>query len=244
MLPVLQVGPLAIQLPGLAIILGLWLGLILAERNAPRRGIHAATLYNLVFISLISGLLGARLLYVAQYPQAFTANPLNLISLNPGLLDLWGGVACAIMAALVYGQRKKLPLWSTLDALTPAFAIVSISMSIANLASGNAFGSPTSLPWGIELWGAVRHPTQIYETLLATMILLIIWRKGVESSMITPGLLFFIFLALTAGARLFLEAFRGDSYLVANGLRSAQLVAWLLLATGLTGIGLMKKEKQ
>ena len=40
------------------------------------------------------------------------------------------------------------------------------------LLSGEAFGAPTSLPWGVPLFGAVRHPTQIYLALAALESLL------------------------------------------------------------------------
>ncbi|HQU35483.1 MAG TPA: hypothetical protein PLR65_02745, partial [Anaerolineales bacterium] len=45
----------------------------------------------------------------------------------------------------------------------------------------------------------------------------------------SPGVLFLNFTALTAGARLFLEAFRADSTLILGGVRLAQVVAWLAL---------------
>jgi len=37
MLPILNIGPLAIQTPGLIILFGTWLGFFLAERQAGRR---------------------------------------------------------------------------------------------------------------------------------------------------------------------------------------------------------------
>jgi prolipoprotein diacylglyceryltransferase len=45
-----------------------------------------------------------------------------------------------------------------------------------------------------------------------------------------PGTLFLGFVAASAAARLFLEAFRGDSYLLVGGFRLGQLIAWGLLA--------------
>jgi len=63
-----------------------------------------------------------------------------------------------------------LPLWPALDALTPGLAAVMIAIGLAHIASGDAFGSPADLPWAIQLWGARRHPTQIYETLAAALI--------------------------------------------------------------------------
>ncbi len=239
MLPILQIGPLALQTPGLMYLLGLWFGLSLAEKFAPKRGISPDALYNLVFTGLIAGIIGARLGYVLLYPDAFLASPLSLVSLNPGLLDPFSGFAAALIAALVYGARKKLELWNTLDALTPFFAVFMIGAALANAASGAAFGMETSLPWGIDLWGAKRHPTQFYELGGAIVILLTLGRRSKQDSL-PVGTLFLTFIALTAGARLFFEAFRGDSTLILGGIRAAQVVAWLALAGSLWGLARKK----
>jgi phosphatidylglycerol:prolipoprotein diacylglycerol transferase len=230
MLPVLQVGPLALQTPGLVLLLGIWAGLWLAEHGAHRHRIESTHLYNLALVALLSGLVGGRLFYVLSYPSAFSASPRSIFSLNPGLFDIWGALFSGLLAALLYGNRKKLAFWPTLDALTPGLAMVTIALSLSNLASGNGFGAPTQLPWAIELWGAHRHPSQIYEALAALVILAIVLFMQRSEKMKIPGLLFLAFLALSAGARLFLEAFRGDSVLLPNGWRVAQLSAWLLLA--------------
>lgn len=242
MLPVLQLGPLALPVPGLVLLLGLWLGLLLAERNAYRTGISSNHLYNLVFIALITGLLGARLAYVLQYPQAFLADPLSVISRNTSLLDPLGGSLAAILAGLVYGQRKRLPFWSTLDALTPFLASIAVALGLSHLASGSAFGRATELPWGIELWGETRHPSQVYETISAALILAAIWPgKGLLRPS-QPGVYFLGFLALSAASRLFLEVFRGDSVLFAGGFRSAQILAWMILSLSLWGISKRRKH--
>ncbi len=241
MFPVLQFGPLAIQVPGLMYLFGLWLGLSLAEKLAPKRNISADALYNLTFTGLIAGLLGARLGYVFQYPGAFIPSPLGLFSLNPGLLDPFGGFAFTLLAMLVYGQRKKLSFWPTLDALTPVLALLMVGAALANIASGEAFGMETSLPWGIQIWGATRHPTQFYELGLALVILAFLGWKS-KDNRLANGALFLLFLALTAGARLFLEAFRGDSVLLLGGIRSAQVMAWVLLAAALFGLEKIKNQ--
>lgn len=239
MLPILQVGPLALQTPGLILILGLWLGLNLAEKNASRHQLHPDVIYNLAFTALIAGIVGARLTYAARYLSAFTASPASLISLNPGLFDPFGGVAVGVIAAVIFGQRKNLPLWPTLDALTPLGMVLAVAFPLANLASGNAFGRETALPWGIELWGAIRHPVQMYETLAATGILILLWPgKGWLARRVSnPGQSFLLFLALSAGARLFLEAFRGNSVTLPNGWRVAQILAWLVLGASLWALG-------
>jgi phosphatidylglycerol:prolipoprotein diacylglycerol transferase len=233
MLPTLQVGPLAVPVPALLVLLGIWLGLSLAERAAPRYGVDPNHLYNLVLIALVGGLVGARLAYALRYPALFAGRPLDLLSRDLALLDPLGGVAIALIAALVYAQRRQMPFWSTLDALTPGLAVMGVGLGLSHLASGSAFGSPSNLPWAIELWGAPRHPVQVYETILAALILVAVWPAKGWIRPTRPGMLFLSFTALSALSRLFLEAFRGDSTLWFDGLRSAQIIAWLVLAASL-----------
>ena len=232
MFPIIQIGPLALQAPGLLLLISLWIGITLAEKSAKSNQLSAESLSNLILVALISGIIGARLIYVARFPSAFLSSPLSLFSLNPGLLDVDGGVFFAILGAFIYGQRKKMLFWNTLDALVPFLGMLAIGLATANLASGNAFGKETSLPWGIELWGAKRHPTQIYTLLAALLTLNLLWspQRDAKSPAGTAGRGFLIFIAVTAGYTLFFEAFRGDSTLTFGGIRSTQVVAWGVMA--------------
>jgi phosphatidylglycerol:prolipoprotein diacylglycerol transferase len=170
---------------------------------------------------------------LANY-SAFAGSPLNLFSLNIDLFDSTSGILTAILVGVVYAKRQNLKFWKTLDALTPVIAFLAIGLHLSHLAAGTAFGSPTTLPWGINLWSATRHPTQIYELIASLIIFGLIWfRKSDNPS----GVLFLNFAALTAGARLLLEAFRGDSMLVFGEFRLAQLVAWAVL-----GLAIVTKE--
>jgi prolipoprotein diacylglyceryl transferase len=237
MFPILQIGPLAIQVPGLVIIAGLWLGLTLSEHRAKKHGENPSVLYNLVFIAIISGIVGARLAYALSYPDAFAENPSSLLSINLGLFDPFAGALVAAGAILIYGVRKQLPLWKTLDSITPLLAVLAIAVGLSHLASGSSFGAPTEVPWGIHLWGTIRHPTQIYEIVFATLILFVI--IGIDSTEWgqSPGMLFLTFLSLSAASRMLIETFRGDSMLIGDGFRIAQIVSWVILACCLVLIG-------
>jgi len=79
----------------------------------------------------------------------------------------------------------------------------------------------------------VRHPSQVYEIATALFILNLI---GLRKPFSAAGVQFLAFLAWTAGARLFLEAFRGDSTLIFGGLRLGQIFAWIVLAAALVGV--------
>jgi phosphatidylglycerol:prolipoprotein diacylglycerol transferase len=240
MLPILQIGPLAIQLPGLLLLLGVWVGVTLAERTSPNHGVDPAQLSNLIFIGLVVGVIGARLGYAARYLDVYAASPMSLLALTPVTLAPADGVALAAIACLIYGQRRGLRFWPTLDGLTPGLAVMGVAIGLAHLASGDAFGAPTTLPWAVELWGAHRHPSQVYEILTALAILVLVLRM--DRDIYFSGANILAFVAASAGGRLFLEAFRGDSIIVAGGLREAQLVALPVMLAALLGLHLRARS--
>lgn len=228
MLPVIQIGPAALPLAPLLIMLGVWAGAWLAERAAARLDLSSDAISTLVFAMLVGWLLGARLGYVAQFLPTYAADPLSILSPNPATLWPSAGFAGAALAGLLIGRRRELPLWRTLDALAPGLALLALAIGAAHLASGDAFGAPARLPWSIWLWDDWRHPSQIYELIAATAILAVHWRARERSPF--DGFSFLLVAALLAAARVFLEAFRGDSWIVGGGLRSAQVIGLLALA--------------
>jgi len=244
MFPVISIGPLSLPAPGLILLVGIWIGLIVAERLASNFNANPNQIYNLVFIMLISGVVGARLSYILQYIEAFVQSPSSMFSLNPGLLDPVGGAAVAFITATVYIYRNQIPVWPILDALAPFLAVMWIAIGLSNLASGRAFGMETQMPWGINLWGAQRHPTQIYQVLTGFVLLGMIWfrRSSADSASKLPGETFWLFLTLSALSWMIIETFRGDSILLPGGIRTAQVIAWFVLALSLWGWGLIKRK--
>lgn len=205
----------------------LWIGLTLAEKRTERHGVSKDALNNITFYSILAYVIGGRVLFALSNLSAFTPSPLSIFSPNPDLFDPASGLITMILVGMIYGQRQKLPLWGALDALTPLFATLAIGLHLSHLAAGTAFGNPTTLPWSIDLWNATRHPTQIYELIAALIVFGVLWFR---KSDVPTGILFLNFIALTAGARLLLEAFRGDSTLIFGDLRLAQIIAWIVLA--------------
>jgi len=233
MLPILHIGSLAIQLPGLLLLLGLWLGLSLAERYSPRRGVSTNQIYTITLVAIVSAIISARVIYVFRNITIFLHTPGGIFSLNKDLLDPWGAILGAGLCILYFTRRYKLNAWSLFDALTPILAVLMMAVHLSNLASGAGFGTPTDLPWAIYLIGEWRHPTQIYELITAGIILAILWPGRSRTLNSTKGLYALNFVAASAGSRLFFEAFHGDSTIIQGGFRSEQVISWLILATTL-----------
>lgn len=216
-----------------------WIGLTLAEKRAERHGISKDELNNITFYGLLAFVIGGRLSFVLQNISIFLRSPSGIISINPDIFDPIGAAVVAFIVALIYGQRRDLSLWHTLDALTPFFSILTIGIGLSHLAAGTAFGKETNLSWGIDLWNATRHPTQIYETLASLLIFGLLWFQKQSPR---PGILFLTFAALTAASHLFITAFRGDNAFIFNSLNQNQVIAWIILATSFIALEFRFKQ--
>lgn len=227
MFPYLRFGPFLLQMPLLALLVGFWIGSTFIEREAARLGLDKEKINSLIGYGLVGGILGARFVYAAQYASVYLANPLGLFSLSTSTLSPVGGFLIGVAAAFAYGYRHKLPLRQTLDALTPGLSFFMIASGVSHLLSGNAYGSPTRLPWAMYVWSDYRHPSQLYEIFFALVIFTIVLPKIIPAH--APGIRFAQFVALSAVARIFLEAFRGDSTLWLDGYRAAQVIGLVIL---------------
>ncbi|MEW6179489.1 MAG: prolipoprotein diacylglyceryl transferase family protein [Chloroflexota bacterium] len=241
MLPVLNIGPLAVQVAGLILLIGIWVGLNRSEAFARRQGMDVERLNSLILYLLLAGILAARLGFVIQNFPVFIEHPLDAFSLSPQMLDLPSALAAMFLTGLIYGQRIRLEFWNTLDALTPAFAVLMMAVALMNLASGDGFGVPARLPWSIYLFDEWRHPTQVYDLIFAALI----WRI-VESSpppiKLPAGIRFLSFMFLSAFGRIVVDAFRAEAVIAGlGGVRVTQVAAlvWMILA----GILMMKLSR-
>ena len=227
MFPSLSLGPLVIPTGSFLLILGVWLALWLVEKAALWLEQDGAAVYALSVVALAVGVLVARLSFVALYWPAYRAAPLSIIwPLSSGFL-LWAGLLAGGGAAFFYGRYSRLPLRPTLDALTPGLLALLLTASLVDFAAGPGYGRETNLFWAITAYGVGRHPVQLYEIAFG-LAALAVWRWLVKAPRFA-GQLFLSGAAIYAGARLFVEAFRANSWIVGDGYRATQIMAWAAL---------------
>jgi phosphatidylglycerol:prolipoprotein diacylglycerol transferase len=229
--PILNIGGLAIQLPGLILLLGYWLSLNLAGRRAKSRGVSEDAIFNAGFIALSAGLVGARLGYVILHWSAYQNDLAGIVALTTGALSTPVGIPVGLGTAALALRRYQMRLAVLLDALAPGLALMLAFVSLADLSSGSSYGTISDLPWAIELWGAHRHPTQVYELLAAlTCLGLLQWARPRSPY---DGFLFALFVFVYGAARLFLEAYRADPWLLPGGYRTVQVIGFGMVAVSL-----------
>lgn len=232
MVPVISLGPLSLPASPLILLIGLWLGSSLAESWAKKNGENDEILFKITWISILAGVLGGRLSFIARNPGAFQGEWLSAVSLNPALLDPAGGLLIAFAAGYIVAARGNKATLSLLDDLVPFFAILAPAVHLANFASGAGYGSITNLPWGIELWGALRHPVQLYY-LISSLVVLYLAAASRGSKERLPGSLMLHFIIYTSGYLTVLSAFQDPGGNLIGGLRTFQLVSWAVFSASL-----------
>jgi len=223
MIPYLSILGLTVRTYALALILGVGAGLWLSAREARRLGLDGDHVYNLVFYALLTTLLGARLAYVLSHWTAYRGALLSALSPTPTALAWPEGVLLGGLAAAIYWSRNRLPVGTTLDAMAPGLTLTLALVRLGAFLDGSGFGEPTTLPWGVAMWGETRHPVQLYEMAALLLILGILWRWRTRRAF--DGHTCVLFVALYAGSRLVLEAFRADAPLLPGGVRTVQVIA-------------------
>jgi phosphatidylglycerol---prolipoprotein diacylglyceryl transferase len=129
----------------LSIIIGWFLTLGLSEKD----GLPRETMANCYFVTALSALVGARLLYVFTNLQEFQQF-WDLFALRRGGLVAYGGFLGGFVGALAYLRRHKLRLLPWADVAVPSLALGLVVTRIGCYLFGCDFGAP--LAEGAPRW--------------------------------------------------------------------------------------------
>jgi phosphatidylglycerol:prolipoprotein diacylglycerol transferase len=194
--PVLfNIGPLPVRAYGAAILVGYLLGLrytvAAARRRMAARGAadaHPITpdaVLDMALVGLVCGVVGARLVFVALYPQLFRSDWTDVFRLWTGGLSFIGAPVFGFGYAWWYCRRRKLPFLAAADMAAPAFALGYVFGRIGCLLNGCCYGRACDVPWAMQfplegapgVFTAPSHPTQIYSALASLAIFGILDRR-------------------------------------------------------------------
>lgn len=223
MLTQIPLGSAVIPSYPLLVLVGLWAGMWLAAREAHRFDIEGDHIYNLGLYGLVGGLLGGRIWYVITHWDAYASDLTQALSLTANAIDPLAVVLVAVMIFYLYARRYHLSLLHVLDAIAPGAALALIIGGIGAFLGSQTLGIPTSLPWGVPLFGQVRHPAHLYVVLAVILSLGVIWQMRRQPRW--AGYTFFLFGALYAGSRLLLDPVFASPQTIIGGLRLVQVLA-------------------
>ncbi len=233
MYPVITLGSLALPTKPLVLLAGLYLVLWLGSRSATLFGLDGELVWNWGFLSLLGGIIIGRLAYAARYPQAYLASPLSLLAPRLASFIPEAAVVGGLVVGVLYLRRHRVPLAAFVDAIAPALTLGWAIYALANFLAGDAYGTVTDVPWAVEMWGAPRHPVQLYD--LVAALLTAIWLVGRPAPR-GQGLWGWRLLLAYGLARLFLDAWRADATFLPGGFRLSQILGLGLALLALWGM--------
>jgi prolipoprotein diacylglyceryl transferase len=217
-------GPLEIRWYALFIMTGIVVGTAVAAWVARRRGQNDQFLFDAAPIVVMAAVVGARLYYIALEWRYFADHPDRIIGLQLRGLTIHGALVGGIACFWWLCRRRGEPFLRWADTIMAGVPIGQAIGRWGNWANQEAFGRPTSLPWGVEIDPAHRpahyataerfHPTFLYESICSLMIAAILvyvllhyarrawWRDGYALA---------LYLVLYGVVRLVIESMRTDS---------------------------------
>ena len=240
------IGPVPVRGYALMILIGMIVGLIVANRRWQQRGGRPGTAYDVALWAIPFGIIGARLYHVITDWQLYFAADgsgiVGAVQIWNGGLGIWGAVAGGALGAYIACRRRGIPLTHFADAVAPSLILAQAIGRWGNYLNQELFGRPSDLPWAVEIDPGNRPPGyEEFETFHATFLYESLWNFGVFFVLLWAdrrwrigyGRLFALYVALYCAGRVWIEALRIDTVNTILGLR---LNIWTSIIVGLAAV--------
>jgi phosphatidylglycerol:prolipoprotein diacylglycerol transferase len=189
----LKLGSFEIHSFSVMMVVAFLAALGVLQWRAGRYGLTKDQVADVAFWALISGVLGARIVFILQDLPYYLHNLKELFSLQFEGLTSFGGLIFGFLAVVIWARKKHVPLGKVLDLCAPAFVIGHAIGRIGCLLNGCCFGPvcPADFPFGVHVegGGAVLHyPAQAADTVMNLAVFgILIWRarKGLGWGQLT-----------------------------------------------------------
>jgi len=233
------------------------------HRSEMRRvGFDPDHTWDLLVVSVVGGIVGAKLYYLLLHWNLTVQDPVSMI-LSRGGMVWYGGLVGAGLLIVWQTRRAELPLGRMADLLAPVVAIAYAVGRVGCFLVGDDYGRPTDAWFGIafpqgapptrvdaleatfgievdpalvERFGTVVpvHPTQLYEVVLSAGIFAVLWRLRRHPH--RAGWLFSLWMVLAGLERFVVEFVRVKDDRFFGALSLAQVISLVLVGLGLWGL--------
>ncbi len=244
----IDIGPLSLNIYGLAIALGVVAAVWLGGRRFEERGVGTSEDASSITVwAVLAGVVGARLYHVATDWERFEDNLGNIPKIWEGGLGIPGGLAFGIPVGLYLARRRGIPISTAATCAAPSIPLAQAIGRLGNYFNQELYGRATDLPWALEIdadhlvtnpatgqlfaVGTTFHPTFLYELLwnLGVCAMLVYvdkrWRPG-------GGSLMGLYVAAYGLGRFWVEGLRVDP---ADDLGPFRWNQWVALAAVVVG---------
>lgn len=262
-----EIFGIEIALYGVIIGIGMLLSLMLIAKVAKKSGQNPDYYWDMALVTIITGVVGARLYYVIFSWDSYKDDLLSILNLRQGGLAIYGGIIGGALAIIAYTKFKKYSIPLALDTVVPGVALGQILGRWGNFFNREAFGDYTDGLFAMRLpVDAIRyseitekmvehmeegvnyvqvHPTFLYESMWnigVLVLMLLLWKKKHFDGEMT--LLYFAGYGI---GRFFIEGLRTDQLQIGNtGIAVSQMlgISLFIAAVVVESVVLIKKCKK
>lgn len=230
-------GGIQLAVFGTLVALGVFTGVLFAERRARAVGLRARTLHEAIGWALLPGFALAHL--VALLPhigQPGDRDALVVLQFWNGMSS-FGGIAGALLGLWLRFRREPATMLSIVEVLAPAFVVGWVFGRLGCTLVHDHIGRLSDFPLAIRFPGGARHDLGLYE-LLYTLLVLLPAALWLVRRVRAPGTIIAWLALLYAPAR-FLGDFLRNSDLPGADVRYAGLTLAQFCCIALAGVGVL-----
>lgn len=233
---------------GIVIAIAMIVGISIAMREARRTGQDPDIYLDMLMITMVTSVIGARIYYVAFSWENYKDDLIQIFNTRNGGLAIYGGIIAGIITVYVFVKIKKMNFQQVADTVCMGLITGQIIGRWGNFFNREAFGGYTDNLLAMQLpVSAVRqneitaamwkhlvevngveyiqvHPTFLYEGLWNFMVLLFLfWYRDRKKF---QGELFLCYLTGYGMGRFWIESLRTDQLLIPGiGLPVSQVLS-------------------
>ena len=259
----LSIGNFNIYWYGVIIAAGMLLAILYAFHYADDFGINSDRLVDVILVGAVMAIVCARIYYVAFAPFEYESL-WDMIDIRQGGIAIYGAVIGAFVFGGLMAKFRKVPILPLFDLVGICFLIGQGIGRWGNFVNQEAFGSNTTLPWGMYSEGTQAylagvqatlaaqgvtvdpampvHPTFLYESIwcLVGFAMLTLYFKKRHFN----GEIFLLYIIWYGLGRFWIEGLRTDALMLTANLRTSQLVALVSVAAAVVLLvyGLQKSK--
>lgn len=230
---IFNIGSHAIGWHGVLMVLGIIVAVLLTLLLAKRAGISEESIFTAAFYIVIFGLIGARLVHVLDNLDLYSDDPASIFAFWEGGLAWYGGLVGGFLGGAVYARVGKLSLARLADTVAPGVILGLAIGRIGCTINGDAYGTPTSLPWGFiythpdafASLGVAGHPAPVYEIIWNLIVFGVLWK--LRGRLKPDGSLFLAMVAMYSFGRFFISWVREEPA-VLGPLHQAHIISLVL----------------
>ena len=249
------VGPFVVHFYALFILTGIVLAIWLANSRLKKRGGESGVAIDIALWAVPFGIVGGRIFHVLTHLGDYFyagADMTAIFHIWEGGLAIYGAILFGLLGAWIGARVAGVRFWSFVDAVAPGVLLAQALGRWGNYFNQELFGTPTDLPWGLEIdmanpaypaglpGGVLFHPTFLYESIwsLIGVILLLNLDKRFD---LRWGKMFALYIAYYSIGRIWTESLRIDPSEVVLGLRTN---IWSALAGILAAIVIWRVQSR